>query len=70
MVLWGHGLLSTRKHSKESILERPTKNKRKNYHYSNALLEKVRVFPTVFLLKVFTVSVGPNSTCSKQDSML
>lgn len=60
MVLWGHERLPARK-QKQRRYFRKTYNKRKNFHYSNALLQKVRVFPTVLLLKVFTVSAGPNS---------
>lgn len=44
--------------SNEGILERPT-IKGKNYHYSNALLQKVTVFPTVLLLKYSLFQLVP-----------
>lgn len=68
MVVWGDGLLPARKQvSKQAVLERPT-SKKKNYHYSNALFQRVS-FPRCIFAQVFTVSVGPNPSCSKQASM-
>ena len=50
-VVWGDGLLPARKQvSKQAVLERPT-SKKKNYYYSNALFQRVRVSPAAFLLK-------------------
>lgn len=39
MVLWGHGLLPAKKHKQRRYF-RKTYSKRKNYHYSNALLQR------------------------------
>lgn len=43
MVLWGHGLLPAKKHKQRRYF-RKTYSKRKNYHYSNALLQRWECF--------------------------